>query len=116
LNRPIAPATVAAVSQMDDAVVALLALDATSRGLAVSNGWPTWSPRMVNAELFGDMWLLAYEANVRNWLPNVGPDFVAADPFFGPLKAARVSFYNTTFPPPGPLHGGGGGGGGGLSP
>ncbi len=49
---------------------------------------------MTEPELYGQMWLLAYEANARSWLSNVGGvDFVAADPAFGFLKQHGVRFY-----------------------
>ncbi len=50
---------------------------------------------MHEGELVEGQWLLAYEANVKGWLPNKGGvDFVAADKYFGPMKAAGVSFYD----------------------
>jgi hypothetical protein len=52
---------------------------------------------MVPDELYGEQWLLCYEANVKNWLPSVGPrDHVAADHAFSHLKALHVSFYDTS--------------------
>ena len=51
---------------------------------------------MHEGELVEDQWLLAYEANVKGWLPSVGgKDFVATSKHFGPMKAAGVSFYDT---------------------
>ena len=51
---------------------------------------------MHDGELVEDQWLLAYEANLKGWLPNLGgKDFVAASTHFGPMKAAGVSFYDT---------------------
>ena len=44
-------------------------------------------------ELYGENWLLSYEANIRGWLPTT-PDHVAADPNFGWLKSLGVSFYD----------------------
>lgn len=50
---------------------------------------------MHEEELVESQWLLAYEANVKGWLPNLGGvDFVAASKHFGPMKAAGVSFYD----------------------
>jgi len=46
--------------------------------------------------LYDEFWLLAYEANIKGWLPNVGgTDHVAADLNFGFLKAHDVHFYDT---------------------
>ena len=37
-----------------------------------------------------------YEANVKGWLANKGgKDFVSKNKYFGPMKAAGVSFYDT---------------------
>jgi hypothetical protein len=88
-----------ALSKVEDSLVALLALDANSRGL-IPTGLDTriWDAFANERELYGDQWLLAYEANIKGWLHNPAGDYVAADPFFGPLKAARVEFYNPDAP------------------
>lgn len=45
--------------------------------------------------LYDRYWLLAYEANVKNWLPSLdGTDYVSNDINFGFLKQNKVSFYN----------------------
>lgn len=78
-----------------DPCVALCALHAKAKGLVV--GPVDVSPLealMHDGELTDTQWLLAYEANVKGWLPNKGgKDFVAAHKHFGPMKAAGVSFY-----------------------
>jgi hypothetical protein len=44
---------------------------------------------MHGAELTDTQWLLAYEANVKGWLPNKGgKDFVTTHKHFGPMKTA----------------------------
>lgn len=49
---------------------------------------------MTAAQLYGEHWLLSYEARVRNWLGTVGgSDHVAADPAFNFLNTARFRFY-----------------------
>ena len=86
---------VAAISKTEDAIVALLALSAKNHGTNILPGLrtSTWRPYMCADDLYGPLWLLAYEANVQRWLPNVDPgDYVSVDPFFGPLKAGGVSF------------------------
>jgi len=94
LKVPLSENSAAAVSNMEDAIAALLALRAKregvfQRGLRTS----TWRGHMSAEGLYGPLWLLAYEANIRAWLPSLrGVDHVAADPFFGPLKAQGVSF------------------------
>jgi hypothetical protein len=91
-----------AVVQMEDSFVALLALDAEHRGLIPSHLNPTaWATWMTADDLYGDQWLLAYEANVKGWLPAVGGvDHVASDPAFGYLKTHAVSFYDPALAAP----------------
>jgi len=88
--------SVDAISLCDDPVVALLALDCERRGL-VSKPLNTalWASHMTADALYDECWLLAYEANYKGWLPNVGGvDHVAADPNFGFLKTHDVYFYD----------------------
>lgn len=79
---------------MSDCVVALLCLDAESRGL-IPTGLDTtgWRNSMNAEELYGEQWLLAYEANIKGWLPT-SDDYVSSDPNFGWLKSLGVSFYD----------------------
>ena len=50
--------------------------------------------------LYDEHWLLAYEANVKGWLPSVSEtDHVAADPNFGFLKSRKVFFMIRVVPP-----------------
>jgi len=85
------------LTMLDDNFVALLTLHARERGLVykgvnVSN----WTDKMKQESLKNENWLLAYEANIKGWLPNKsGKDFVASHPEFSQLKAKRVSFYTT---------------------
>jgi hypothetical protein len=86
----------AAVGEMEDDIVALLALHANQLGLVVG-GLPTakWAQLMTSDELRGPHWLLSYEARVKNWLPSFqSADHVAPDPFFARIRAAQVSFYD----------------------
>ncbi|KJR44222.1 hypothetical protein UF75_5394 [Desulfosporosinus sp. I2] len=42
-----------------------------------------WAALMKVEELYDENWLLAYEANVKGWLPSVsGSDYVVTDPIF----------------------------------
>jgi hypothetical protein len=47
--------------------------------------------------LYGEEWLLAYEANFKGWL-KTSTDYVKADPNFGYLKNNRVPFYDDNAP------------------
>lgn len=85
------------ISRSEDPLVPLLALHANAEGL-IHSGLDTtaWEDLMRRDELWGDQWLLCYEANVKGWLPSRGGgDHVLADPCFAFLKTNAVSFYNT---------------------
>ncbi len=95
-EQNITPTAAEAVSKMDDSVVALLALDAFNRGLVPSGlNTSSWQPFMDEKELYGEHWLLSYEANVKRWLSSsTGTDHVKNDPNFWYLKLKGVSFYD----------------------
>lgn len=70
---PLHAATAGAVSKMEDSVVALLALDADRRGLVKGMlDTQSWLSQMSADNLYGEHWLLSYEANVKGWLPSAG--------------------------------------------
>jgi hypothetical protein len=87
-----------ALSECDDPVVALLALDCEQHGCVSKQLDKTlWASHMTADALYDEQWLLAYEANYKGWLPNVGGvDHVAADPNFHFLKSNNVHFYDRT--------------------
>jgi len=97
---PVTAKAARAISEMDDDVVAVLALDADRRGLVPSRlNLQGWGASMTQQDLLSDHWLLSYEANVQGWLPSVGPvDHVTADQTFGFLKARGVRFYDLAAP------------------
>lgn len=87
-------ASLAPVSELDSAVCALLALDLQSRGLIDGAlDVSLWQQSMNTAGLGSNMWLLAYEADLKGWLTPSAP-FVEADPYFRELKSRSISFYN----------------------
>lgn len=91
-----------AISNCEDSCVALLALDCQSKGL-VSKPLNTtiWEAQMCVDGLYDEHWLLAYEANIKGWLPSVGgTDHVVADANFGYLKANGVYFYDQSMASP----------------
>lgn len=104
LGIPLGVDAVKAISQCDDSTVALLALDCEAHGLLSTPLNKTlWLSRMTTDDLYDEHWLLAYEANIKGWLPSASAgDHVAADPNFGLLKACGISFYDKAlaFPPP----------------
>ena len=74
--------TASQTTQMEDSVVAVLALDAKAKGLMSNNvNLTLWASMMTTQSLFEENWLLSYEANVKGWLPSLGVrDHIAADP------------------------------------
>ena len=91
-----------AISRCDDSVVALLALDCEQHGLVAKPlDKSLWSAHMTREALYDKQWLLAYEANIKKWLPNTGGiDHVSRDVNFGFLKRNKVSFYKSRLATP----------------
>jgi len=106
LSLQIPASTTAAerLEKSDNSAIAILALDAAHQGLmptALSSA--SWPSHMTTLDLYGEQWLLAYEANVKGWLPSIGSsDHVDSDPGFDFLKSAGVEFYTTVTPPVSP--------------
>ena len=95
---PLHTKAVDSISVMEDPLVALLALDAKNKGL-VPHGYAfdNFATHMTKDDLYGNHWLLAYEANVKGWLPSASStDNVDSDPCFKFLKQNNVSFYDDT--------------------
>jgi len=86
------------ISKMEDSVVAVLALDARDRG-QIQEGLDTskWEEFLVKDELYGEQWLLSYEAIQKGYL-SVTEDYITTDSWFGQLKDAGVSFYDNSVP------------------
>ncbi len=95
LNIPVASNAVNVLPRMNDSVVALVALDCQKRGLIpASVVFGQWHAMMKSDELWGPNWLLAYEANIKAWLPSVGSaDHVNTVAEFSLLKSWGVTFY-----------------------
>ncbi|MCF8098409.1 MAG: RNA-directed DNA polymerase [Desulfarculaceae bacterium] len=86
------------VAKMEDAIVALLALDAENKGLITNESELEEYAKFINSqELYGPNWLLAYEANIKGWLQPAGvQDYVHGDEGFKFLKEQGVSFYDNS--------------------
>lgn len=86
---------------IDDSCVALTALHAIQAKIVSGPVDTTVLETLMHEdELYQNHWLLAYEANIKGWLPNLGgTDFVAANKHFGPMKTFGVSFYNIAATP-----------------
>lgn len=55
-----------------------------------------WIEFMTKEELYGDKWILAYEALKRGWLPSKnGLNYLETDDFFSILNRKNVYFFNT---------------------
>jgi hypothetical protein len=95
-------ASASAISESEQSPIVLLALDAESRGLIPAGlNKNKWLPKMCGSELYGEEWLLSFEANVKGWLPSTTQvDHVAADSNFGFLKTAGIEFYSSPSSPP----------------
>ncbi|TWB87337.1 MULTISPECIES: RNA-directed DNA polymerase [unclassified Synechococcus] len=96
LRIQIDSASASALVECDNSFVALLTLHANDIGLIPGGIVSTlWSSYMTTEALYDENWLLAYEANIKGWLPSVhGVDHVNSDPRFSFLKSAGVSFYD----------------------
>lgn len=81
-----------------DTLVPLLALHARAKKLLIGTlDTVYWESLMTKEELWGQHWLLSYEARIKKWLPSVGGgNHLDADPCFKFLKSKNVSFYDMT--------------------
>jgi hypothetical protein len=83
------------VSQIDDDIVALVALDLRDVGLIEIADTALWSSHLTRDDLYSEHWLLAYEACEHNWLAGPGgDDYIGSDDFFFILKQHGVLFYD----------------------
>jgi hypothetical protein len=114
LDVPLSAEIAKSICAMEDDFVALLALDAASRGVFRTGqldltAWETSTD--YDGVLEGPHWLLAYEGSVRKWL-SAPRKRVGSDSFFRVLRARKVRFYNGApkrnpfTGPAGPLPGG----------
>ncbi|MBP1154848.1 MULTISPECIES: RNA-directed DNA polymerase [unclassified Paenibacillus] len=94
LNLKVSRSSAKEISQMDDCISALTALDMRSSGL-IPHGLNTtnWSSFLTHENLYQDKWLLAYEAVKKGWL-TVRNSYIPSDPFFSILSAKNIEFYN----------------------
>ncbi|MBL8156238.1 MAG: RNA-directed DNA polymerase [Anaerolineae bacterium] len=85
------------LSTTSDSAIALMSLHARESGLI--NGkldtthWQTMLP--INAALYSQYWLLAYESDIRDWLGRGVGNMVKHDDCFGFLMKHNISFYDT---------------------
>lgn len=95
LRIKLAASSIAPVTELESSVCALLTLDLRSRSLVTGKiDTSLWEQSMNGAGLTSNNWLLAYEAEIKGWLPTPAPSFIAAHPQFSVLKRYGVSFYD----------------------
>ena len=82
------------VANVESSVCALLSLDLKKMGLLETRlDTSFWQSFMNGDSLTDEMWLLAYEANFKGWLPSPN-NHVDSHPFFSVLKRKKVFFYD----------------------
>jgi hypothetical protein len=83
------------LGRINSSVCALLSLDLFHRGL-IPNGLDTrhWRSYMNSAGLTSNMWLLAYEADLKGWLVGSPPNYVDGHRYFSVLKRRNIYFYD----------------------
>jgi hypothetical protein len=87
-----------ALIAMSDPAAAILSLHAQEKGLLPRKDYlKSFEKFLTTQDLYGERWILAYEANIKGWLRSpVGPDNVTDDPRFSILKTNGVEFYDET--------------------
>jgi hypothetical protein len=82
------------VTEINNSIVALVALDLQHSGLfPAGTRFTLWESQMTASALYTENWLLAYEAYIKNWLPKPS-NYVETDDFFKALFVNRVEFYD----------------------
>jgi Reverse transcriptase (RNA-dependent DNA polymerase) len=86
------------VADMDDDIVALVALDLRQNGqFSILTNVSRWESLMTSQNLYSEHWLLAYEAYEHQWLPSGdGSDYIGTDEMFSILRNRAVLFYDPT--------------------
>jgi hypothetical protein len=86
-------ATISILGQCDNAVIALMSLNASAQGLAPGLDTSRWVPHLTANDLHDEFWILSYEANRLGWMPPGHLDYVAEDTSFSFMRANGVAFY-----------------------
>ncbi|MFC9710608.1 reverse transcriptase domain-containing protein [Paenibacillus sp. NPDC056933] len=82
------------ISQMDDCISMLTALDLRDKGLIPSGLSTTdWNKYLKPEALYEEHWLFAYEAVKKGWMTPRN-NYLLSDPFFSILNLKNVNFYN----------------------
>lgn len=84
------------VVEMHSSACALLLLDLSVSGKLPKAPKTTYWKQFESTEaLYGDLWLLSYEAGMRGWA-GFGNAHITGDPYFSKLHALDVHFYDET--------------------
>ena len=101
LNIPIEENTFKAICELEDSVVALVALDLYQnhntliRGIFEFEKWKSIvTPDDYNNNLYSKNWLLFYEASIKGFFSNVSQtEYINNNQFFSTLKNNNITFY-----------------------
>jgi hypothetical protein len=86
---------IAALGTCENAIVALMSLNAANLGLLPGLDSSHWAARMIAADLQDEFWILCFEASRLGWLPWAGGmDHVSQDAGFSYLRTQGINFYN----------------------
>lgn len=99
LKTKIGKEAVTQIERMNSSICLLIALAIESQNLLARKLSRKVLPKFSsNAALYGEHWMLYYEAAVKGWLPSVLP-FVQADPHFSKLALKNIQFIDITLMP-----------------
>ena len=100
LNIKIEQNTVKAISELEDSVVALVALDLYHNCNVITDifEFEKWksivTPSGNNNNLYSQNWLLCYEASIKEFFPDVNQsEYIDNNQFFSTLKTNNITFY-----------------------
>jgi len=81
------------LAEISSSFCAIVALHLRKLGLTSKNFFPKlWRDTQNSDGLYSDLWLLAYEARVRNWIPG-NVNYIKNDTYFKILEKSKVRFY-----------------------
>jgi len=93
LNIALSSKALEPLFEKENALVATLVVCLESRGYVQGNvDRRNWDRSLTSAGLRGPMWLYAYEAVTRGYLPGVTDAFILQEPYFALLRARSIQF------------------------
>lgn len=94
-GQPVEAESVAALTGIESSTVALLVLHARELGLLCADiDVAPWEAALTADGLYGPLWMLSYEANVKKWLDSeTGTDHIENDENFEFLRRHNVEFF-----------------------